>query len=200
VSVSGSSGDLPSKARVGPAPEKSGDASRLGSGVQSGLALVAARGESLRQWGSGCRLICMGRAPIYWENPSTRSRHGDELDSISNSNQMRCDPNGIEKGVKLSLRCTLCRYELRPRANGCVGSGLTVPIPSMVAGPQGQLAGPSVLCVEGKEAGWAARPWLGCTQKRKRVGWAGSRVSWVSAHHRVGFRNSFSFSKSFYNL
>jgi hypothetical protein len=54
----------------------------------------------------------------------------------------------------------------------------------------------------GREAGWAARPRLGHAwkRKRKRVGWAGSRLSWVSAHHRVGFRNSFSFSKSFYNL
>jgi hypothetical protein len=74
------------------------------------------------------------------------------------------------------------------------------PIPGKVAGPQGQLAWPSVPRAEGKEAGWAARPQLGCAQKRKRVGWAGSRVSWVSAHHRVGFRNSFSFSKYFYNL
>jgi hypothetical protein len=69
ASVSGSSGDLPSKARVGPAPEKSGNASRPGSGAQSGLASVAARGESLRQWGSGCRLIRMGRAPIYRGKP-----------------------------------------------------------------------------------------------------------------------------------
>jgi hypothetical protein len=98
------------------------------------------------------------------------------------------------------LRCTLCGYELRPRANGFVGSGLTAPIPGKVAGTQGRLAGPSVPRAEGKEAGWAARPRLGCAQKRKRVGWAGSRVSWVSAHHRVGFRNSFSFFKSFYNL
>jgi hypothetical protein len=54
----------------------------------------------------------------------------------------------------------------------------------------------------GREAGWAARPLLGRARKRKRkwVGWAGSRVRWVSAHLRVGFRNSFSFSKSFYNL
>jgi hypothetical protein len=54
----------------------------------------------------------------------------------------------------------------------------------------------------GREAEWAARPRLGHARirKRKRVGWAGSRVSWVSAHRRVGFRNSFSFSKSFYNL
>jgi hypothetical protein len=103
------------------------------------------------------------------------------------------DPNGIEKGVKLGLRCTLCGYELWPRDNGCVRSGLTVLIP-------GKVAGPSVPRTEGKEAGWAAWPRLGCAQKRKRVGWAGSRVSWVSADHRVGFRNSFSFSKSFYNL
>jgi hypothetical protein len=54
----------------------------------------------------------------------------------------------------------------------------------------------------GREASWATQPWLGRAQKRKRkrIGWAGSRVSWVSAHHRVGFRNYFSFSKSFYNL
>jgi hypothetical protein len=110
------------------------------------------------------------------------------------------DPNGIEKGVKLGLRCTLCGYELRPRANGCVGSGLMALIPGKVAGPQGRLAGLFVPCAEGKEAGWAARARLGFPQNRKRVGWAGSRVSWVSAHHRVGFRNSFSFSKSFYNL
>jgi hypothetical protein len=64
-----SSGDLPSKARVGPALEKSGDASRPGSGAQSDWALVAACGESLRQWGSGCRLIRMGRAPIYRGKP-----------------------------------------------------------------------------------------------------------------------------------
>jgi hypothetical protein len=63
--VSGSSGDLPSKARVGPAPEKSDDNSRPGNGAQSGLASVAARGESLRHWGSGCQLIRTGRAPIY---------------------------------------------------------------------------------------------------------------------------------------
>jgi hypothetical protein len=54
ASVSGSSGDLPSKARVGPAPEKSGDASRPESEARSGLASVAARGESFWQWGSGC--------------------------------------------------------------------------------------------------------------------------------------------------
>jgi hypothetical protein len=91
------------------------------------------------------------------------------------------------------LRCTLCGYELRSRANGCVGSGLTTSIP-------GKVVGPSVPHAEGKEAGWGAQPRLGCVQKRKRMGWAGSRVSWVLAHHRVGFRNSFSFSKSFYNL
>jgi hypothetical protein len=33
------------------------------------------------------------------------------------------DRNRIEKGVKLGLRRTLCEYELRSRANGCVGSG-----------------------------------------------------------------------------
>jgi hypothetical protein len=110
------------------------------------------------------------------------------------------DPNGIEKGVKLGLRCTLCGYELQWRDNGCVGFGLTTLIPGKVAGPQGRLAGQSVSRTEGKEAGWAARPRLGWAQKGKRVGLAGSRVSWVSAHHRVGFRNSFSFSRSFYNL
>jgi hypothetical protein len=65
ASVSGSSGDLPSKARVRSAPEKSGDASRPGSGARSGLVSVADRGESSRQWGSGCRLVRTGRAPIY---------------------------------------------------------------------------------------------------------------------------------------
>jgi hypothetical protein len=69
VSVSGSSGDLPSKASVGPAPEKSGDASQPGSGARSGLASVAARGESLQQWGLGCRLIRTGRAPICRGKP-----------------------------------------------------------------------------------------------------------------------------------
>jgi hypothetical protein len=33
------------------------------------------------------------------------------------------DRNRIEKGVKLGLRRTLCEYELRSWANGCVGSG-----------------------------------------------------------------------------
>jgi hypothetical protein len=50
----------------------------------------------------------------------------------------------------------------------------------------------------GREAGWVARPRTE-KKKRRRMGWAGSRVSWISAHHRVGFRNSL-FSKSFYNL
>jgi hypothetical protein len=31
--------------------------------------------------------------------------------------------NGIERGVKLGLRRTLCGYELQSRANRCVGSG-----------------------------------------------------------------------------
>jgi hypothetical protein len=69
ASVSSSSGDLPSKARVGPAPEKFGDASRPGNGARSGMASVAAHGESLRQWGLGCRLIRTGRAPIYRGKP-----------------------------------------------------------------------------------------------------------------------------------
>jgi hypothetical protein len=79
------------------------------------------------------------------------------------------DPNGIEKGVKLGLRCTLCGYELQPWANGFVGSRLTAPIPGKVAGPQGRIARPSALHAEGKEAGWATQPRLGCTPKRKRV-------------------------------
>jgi hypothetical protein len=37
------------------------------------------------------------------------------------------DHNGIEKGVKLGLRRTLCGYELRSRVNGCVGSGFNGP-------------------------------------------------------------------------
>jgi hypothetical protein len=56
ASVSGPSGDPPSKVRVGLAPERSGDASRPGSG---------ARGEGLLQWELFCRLIRMGWAPIY---------------------------------------------------------------------------------------------------------------------------------------
>jgi hypothetical protein len=75
------------------------------------------------------------------------------------------DPNGIEKGVKLGLRCTLCGYDLWSRANRFVGSGLTMPISCKVAGPQGRLAGLSVPRAEGKEAGWVAH--------RKERGWAG---------------------------
>jgi hypothetical protein len=48
ASVSSPSGDPPSKVRVGLAPERSGDASRPGSGAQNGLASAAARGEGLR--------------------------------------------------------------------------------------------------------------------------------------------------------
>jgi hypothetical protein len=47
------------------------------------------------------------------------------------------------------------------------------PIPDKVAGPQGWLPEPSVLRTEGKEAGWAAQPRLGCALKRKSVGSAG---------------------------
>jgi hypothetical protein len=135
ASVSGSSGDLPSKVRVGPAPEKSSDASQLGRGAWSGLASAAARGEGLRQWALFCRLICTGRAPIYRGNPSTHSGRGDKLDSISNLNQTRRIVTELKKGVKQGLRRTLCGYELRSRANGCVGSGLTAPILGKVTGP-----------------------------------------------------------------
>jgi hypothetical protein len=69
ASVSGSSGDLPSKVRIGPAPEKSGDASRPGSGARSGLASAVAPGEGLRQWALFCRLIRTGRAAIYRGKP-----------------------------------------------------------------------------------------------------------------------------------
>jgi hypothetical protein len=60
VSVSGPSGDPPSKVRVGLAPERFGDASRPGSGAQNGLASAAARGEGLWQWALFCRLIHTG--------------------------------------------------------------------------------------------------------------------------------------------
>jgi hypothetical protein len=51
-------------------------------------------------------------------------------------------------------------------------------------------------------AGWADRLRAGPhTGKGKgRMGWAGSRVSWVSAHYRVGVRKILFFFKSFYNL
>jgi hypothetical protein len=65
ASVSGPSGDPPSKVRVGLAPERPGDASQPGSGAQNGLASAVARGEGLRQWALFCRLIRMGWAPIY---------------------------------------------------------------------------------------------------------------------------------------
>jgi hypothetical protein len=98
ASVSGSSGDPPSKVRVGLAPERSGDASRPGSGAQNGLASAAAHGEGLRQWVLFCRLIRTGWAPIYRGNPSTRSGRGDELNSMSNLNQMRWIVTELKRG------------------------------------------------------------------------------------------------------
>jgi hypothetical protein len=65
ASVSGPSGDPPSKVRLRLAPESSGYASRPGSGAQNGLASAAARGEGLQQWALFCRLIRTGWAPIY---------------------------------------------------------------------------------------------------------------------------------------
>jgi hypothetical protein len=65
ASVSGPSGDPPSKVRVGLAPDWSGDASRPGSEAQNGLASAVAHGEGLRQWALFCRLIRTGWAHIY---------------------------------------------------------------------------------------------------------------------------------------
>jgi hypothetical protein len=40
-----------------------------------------------------------------------------------------------------------------------------------------------------------------CTRKGKwRMGWAGSRVSWVLTHYRVGVRKIIFFFQSFHNL
>jgi hypothetical protein len=46
--------------------------------------------------------------------------------------------------------------------------------------------------------GWAGQPWAGPhTRKGKgRMGWAGSRVNWVSAHYRIGVRKILLFFKS----
>jgi hypothetical protein len=49
ASVSGFTGDSPSKVRVGLAPEWLGDASRPDNGAQNGLALAVDRGEDLRR-------------------------------------------------------------------------------------------------------------------------------------------------------
>jgi hypothetical protein len=60
ASVSGSSGDPPSKVRVGLAPERFGDASQPGSRAQNGLASAVARGEGLWQRALFGRLIRTG--------------------------------------------------------------------------------------------------------------------------------------------
>jgi hypothetical protein len=96
--------------RVGLAPEWLGDASRLDSGAQNGLGVAADRGEDLRR-----RLGLFDQ--FAWEellfvggNPSTRSGHGDDVDSISNLKQPWRITMDFGKGID-SIWKTLCGYE-----------------------------------------------------------------------------------------
>jgi hypothetical protein len=72
----------------------------VGSGSWGRLATPARFGRSIRA----------GGAPIYRGNPSTRSRRGDDLDSISNLKQTRHIATDFGKGINSVWR-TLCGYE-----------------------------------------------------------------------------------------
>jgi hypothetical protein len=88
ASVSGFTGGSPSMVRVGLAPEWLGDASRSDSEAQNGLACGGSWGRLAAPARFG-QSIRAGGAPIYRGNPSTHSRRGDDIDSISNLKQMR---------------------------------------------------------------------------------------------------------------
>jgi hypothetical protein len=72
----------------------------VGGGSWGRLAAPARFGRSIRA----------GGAPIYRGNPSTRSRRGDDLDSISNLKQTRRIAMDFGKGINSVWR-TLCGYE-----------------------------------------------------------------------------------------
>jgi hypothetical protein len=110
ASASGFSGGYPSKVRVGLAPEWLGDASRPDSGAQNGLGVAADRGEDLRHRLGLFDQFAREELLFVGGNPSTRSGHGDDLDSISNLKQPRRITMDFGKGID-SVWKTLCGYE-----------------------------------------------------------------------------------------
>jgi hypothetical protein len=85
ASASGFTGGSPSKVRVGLA--------------LIGLAMLLDRTAELKASARFGRSIRAGGAPIYRGNPSTRSRRGDDLDSISNLEQTRRIATDFGKGI-----------------------------------------------------------------------------------------------------
>jgi hypothetical protein len=178
ASASGFSGSYPSKVRVGLAPEWLGDASRLDSGAQNGLGVAADRGEDLRR-----RLGLFDQ--FAWEellfvggNPSTRSGHGDDVDSISNLKQPWRITMDFGKGID-SIWKTLCGYErcqVRLRLlvgwTGSVKEGVgraVLGCAALRANGRPVLTGPC----------WDALEWGG---KKGMAAGSGSASGWVSAH------------------
>jgi hypothetical protein len=109
ASASGFTDGSPSMVRVGLAPEWLGDASQPDSEAQNGLACGGSWGRLAAPARFG-QSIHAGGAPIYRGNPSTHSRRGDDLDSISNLKQTRRITTDFGKGINSVWR-TLCGYE-----------------------------------------------------------------------------------------
>jgi hypothetical protein len=84
---------------VGLASEWLGDASRVDSGAQNGLALAADHGEGLRHRLGLVDQFTREEILFVWGNPSTRSGRGDELDSNSNLKQTRQIAMDFGKGI-----------------------------------------------------------------------------------------------------
>jgi hypothetical protein len=99
ASASGFIGGSPSKVRVGLAPEWLGDASRPDSGAQHVLALAVDRGEVLRRRLGLVYQFTREELLFIGGNPSTCSRRGDDLDSISNLEQTRRITTDFGKGI-----------------------------------------------------------------------------------------------------